>query len=155
MCEIPQTSVEVLEAAAQYLFANGWHRGSLFDPTSRERQRPACLIGALTAVTRGNRAGPYLAACKILAEHILSARSHDPAKTYERTQEILIVDYNDRRARSVNEVTALLRGAAAVERRRAVDNELAGSLVDLEVAERRKAALGQKHLVVEIPAYAC
>jgi hypothetical protein len=96
MCEIPQTSVEVLEAAAQYLFANGWHRGSLFDPTSRERQRPACLIGALTAVTRGNRAGPYLAACKILAEHILSARSHDPAKTYERTQEILIVDYNDR-----------------------------------------------------------
>jgi hypothetical protein len=117
------TPLEVITKAATWIETYGWHRGALFDPTSPAAYRPACMLGALVA-TAGADQELYQAACKIIAEHILSARPYTPQKGKYETYPVLLMDYNDRRADRVGEVIAVMRGAANAYRRAAAEIRL-------------------------------
>ena len=111
--EAPGTAARVLQSAAVYLERHGWIQGAYYDSTTGSFAPPACLVGAIAMVCYG---GPvdapaqhfddpgfldFEAAVLHLDRYLLA---EDGSESY---------DFNDARGRTADQVTEVLRNAAA------------------------------------------
>ncbi|BCJ51252.1 hypothetical protein Asp14428_27270 [Actinoplanes sp. NBRC 14428] len=111
--EAPGTAAQVLRDAALYLERHGWIKGAYYDATSGSFTPPACLVGAIGMVCYG---GPVDAP----AQHFDDPGFLDFEEAVLHLDRYLLVEdgsesyeFNDARGRTLEQVTDVLRKAAA------------------------------------------
>lgn len=111
--EAPGTAGRVLRSAAVYLERHGWITGAYYDATTGVFTPPACMVGAIGMVCYG---GPVDAP----AQHFDDPGFLDFEEAVLHLDRYLLVEdgtesyeFNDARGRTVDQVTDVLRKAAA------------------------------------------
>ncbi len=119
--EAPGTAASVLRSAALYLARYGWIQGAYYDQTATCFTPAACMVGAIGMVCYG---GPVEAPAQMFddpgyldfEEAVLHLDRYlmveDGSESYE---------FNDVRGRAVDDVTRVLRRAAAVPAEELID----------------------------------
>ncbi|MFG1608350.1 hypothetical protein [Actinoplanes sp. NPDC049265] len=134
-----ETAARVLRSAATYLERHGWIQGTYYDATSGSFTPPACLVGAISMVCYG---GPVDAP----AHHFDDPGFLDFEAAVLHLDRYLLAengsesyDFNDAKGRRLEDVTHVLRDAAArpahelIDALRAIDKKNAdqAALADL------------------------
>lgn len=111
--EAPGTAAVVLRSAALYLERYGWIQGAYYDSTPGRFTPPACMVGAIGMACYG---GPVEAP----AQHFDDPGFLDFEEAVLHLDRYLMVEdssesyeFNDVRGRTVDQVTEVLRNAAA------------------------------------------
>src|SRR3954452_24451861 len=111
--EAPGTAARVLRSAALYLERYGWIQGSYYDGTSAMFTPPACLVGAIGVACYGGLVDAP-------AQHFDDPGFLDFEEALLHLDRYLLVEdssesyeFNDVRGRTVDQVTEMLRNAAA------------------------------------------
>jgi hypothetical protein len=111
--EAPGTAAQVLRSAALYLERHGWITGAYYDATAGTFTPPACMVGAIGMACYG---GPVDAP----AQHFDDPGFLDFEEAVLHLDRYLLAEdgteayeFNDARGRTVDQVTDVLRKAAA------------------------------------------
>jgi hypothetical protein len=134
--EEPVTAAPVLRDAALYLERHGWIQGAYYDTTSQTFTPAACMVGAIGMVCYG---GPVDAP----AQHFDDPGYLDFEEAVLHLDRYLLAmdgsesyEFNDARGRTLDDVTCVLRRAAAVPA-----DELVDALRAIDMHNEQMAAL--------------
>jgi hypothetical protein len=136
--EAPGNAAVVLRSAADYLTQHGWIQGAYYDATTGSFTPPSCLVGAIGMVCYG---GPVDAP----AQHFDDPGYLDFEEAVLHLDRFLLVEdgsvsyeFNDARGRTVEQVTDVLRQAAARP-----DDDLLDAIRVIDAHNADMAALAQ------------